>query len=132
MKRQFDRDVSLNEALVEAIPTSVLITTVLCFALSPGFDDLRLLLIGASGSADEMMFYFTFTVSLLSAGFGLAKCLKVGPARNIGEGGTLDGFLGGRFLAVFLSSLLTLLYKTFLIVLTCEMVHNKMAIDMVQ
>ena len=46
-------------------------------------------------------FYLTFSLSVFSASLGLAKCLKNGVARTIGEGGSLDGLLSCRHLLAF-------------------------------
>ena len=49
-------------------------------------------------------FATTYTVSIISAALGLAKCLKNGVARPIAPGGTLDGLLTGKFILAFLAS----------------------------
>ena len=46
-------------------------------------------------------FYITFSLSVISASLGLAKCLKNGVARTIGDGGCLDGLLSCRHLLAF-------------------------------
>ena len=48
-------------------------------------------------------FIITFSLSFFSASLGLAKCLKNGVARPIGDGGCLDGLLSARhLLALFI------------------------------
>ena len=46
-------------------------------------------------------FLITFSLSVFSASLGLAKCLKNGVARTIGDGGCLDGLLSWRHLLAF-------------------------------
>ena len=46
-------------------------------------------------------FLVTFSLSIFSASLGLAKCLKNGVARPIGDGGCLDGLLSCRHLLAF-------------------------------
>ena len=46
-------------------------------------------------------FFITFSLSVFSASLGLAKCLKNGVARPIGDGGLLDGLLSARHLLAF-------------------------------
>ena len=46
-------------------------------------------------------FIITFSLSVFSASLGLAKCLKNGVARTIGDGGCLDGLLSCRHLLAF-------------------------------
>merc|ERR1719494_1552485 len=57
------------------------------------------------------LFFVTFSTSALSAGLGLAKCLKVGPCRVLAEGGCLGGLLAPRFLLIFAACLLSLVGK---------------------
>ena len=47
-------------------------------------------------------FLITFLLSLLSASFGLAKCLKNGVAGTFKHGGVLDGLCSVQFLLAFL------------------------------
>lgn len=124
-KRKFERIISLNEALVEAIPTTLILTLFISFSFTTSGDNFRKIyeiIIGVKGSSDEWIFYFTYGSSLLSAGFGLAKCLKVGAAANMGEGGPLDGLLSAKFIVLFLSSTSILVFKAALIFFSCEMV----------
>ena len=44
------------------------------------------------------LFLITYSSSIISASFGMAKCLKVGVARTIGQEGMLDGYLTKKFL----------------------------------
>ena len=124
-KRKYERAISLNEALVEAIPTTLLLTSYTTIAFTSGsiFETIYEILIGVRGSADEWLFYISYGISILSAGFGLAKCLKVGVAANMGEGGLLDGFLSLKFIGLFLSSTSVLLFKASLIVFSCIFVR---------
>ena len=49
-------------------------------------------------------FLITYSLSIISASLGLAKCLKNGVARPIGAGGCLDGLLSARHLLAFFAS----------------------------
>merc|ERR1719273_1995888 len=60
---------------------------------------------------EATLFFVTFSTSALSAGLGLAKCLKVGPCRVLAEGGCLGGLLAPRFLLLFAACLLSLFGK---------------------
>ena len=53
-------------------------------------------------------FFTTYSISIISASLGLAKCLKNGVARPIGDGGCLDGLLSLRTGLAFFSSLFSL------------------------
>ena len=74
-KKHLERNVMENEIFTEAVPTT-LIMTFLIVLLSPRNSmDTHLL----AGSGYEVyLFIVTFSTSALSAGLGLAKCLKVG------------------------------------------------------
>merc|ERR1711934_953877 len=69
----------------------------------------RRMVMGDDG--DFTLFLVSFSTSVLSAGLGLAKCLKVGPCRVLAEGGCLGGLLAPRFLLIFAACLLSLLGK---------------------
>ena len=49
-------------------------------------------------------FLSTYIISVISASLGLAKCLKNGVARPIAPGGSLRGYLTGKFLLGFVAS----------------------------
>ena len=59
-------------------------------------------------SSDLIEFLITFFLSVFSASLGLAKCLKNGVARTIGDGGCLDGLLSCRHLLAFFACGLSL------------------------
>ena len=48
------------------------------------------------------LFPITFSLSLFSSSFGLAKCLKTGVAGTFQHGGVLDGLCSAQFLLAFL------------------------------
>ena len=56
-------------------------------------------------------FLITFSLSVFSASLGLAKCLKNGVARPIGDGGCLDGLLSPRHLLAFFACGLCLMAR---------------------
>ena len=51
---------------------------------------------------DSTQFWITFSLSLLSASIGLAKCLKNGVAGTFQSGGILDGLCSVQFILAFL------------------------------
>jgi hypothetical protein len=104
-KKNLERNLMEHEIFTEAVP-SALIMTFLMVVRSYGSADV---IIGRGTS--EILFYVSFTTSVLSAGLGLAKCLKVGPCRVLAEGGCLGGLLAPRFLLIFAACLLSLLGK---------------------
>ena len=59
----------------------------------------------------DTFFIFTYTISIISASFGLAKCIKVGVTRTIGPGGPLDGLLSSRFVVAFFACGLVLVSR---------------------
>ena len=61
------------------------------------------------GGFDE--FLIAFFLSVFSASLGLAKCLKNGVARPIGDGGCLDGLLSCRHLLAFFACALCLVAR---------------------
>ena len=62
------------------------------------------LILGKSWSTAKVEFFTTYALSIISAALGLAKCLKNGVARPIGDGGCLDGLLSVRTALAFLAS----------------------------
>ena len=52
-------------------------------------------------SDDVIEFLIAYSLSVFCASLGLAKCLKNGVARPIGDGGCLDGLLSCRHLLAF-------------------------------
>ena len=64
-----------------------------------------LTLLGLPGSESAVIeFYTKYAISIFSASLGLAKCLKNGVARPIAPGGSLRGYLTGKFLLGFVAS----------------------------
>ena len=97
-KRKFEREVPEGEVFLE----STFATFALTFMLR------RL---------DGNFFLFTLITSLLTAGLGMAKTLKVGPCRILPDDkGFLDGLLSLRFLLIFIACLATLIGKVVLFV----------------
>ena len=54
---------------------------------------------------NNLLFILTFSTSFLAVGVGEVKCLKFGVARIMGEGGSLDGLLTGKFTLSLISCL---------------------------
>ena len=109
LKRHFENLIGATEVFIEATP-SVLIQIVM-------YIDMRNERTGSSlyaimtpqqrwwhlGLDGGTILFITFATSILSASFGLAKSLKLGVCRTMGDGGTLDGLLSPRFLLAVLS-----------------------------
>jgi hypothetical protein len=109
-KKHLERNLMMNEIFTEAVPTSLIMTFLMAVVWSGSSKEQRLI-IGEYASDGYYLFFVAFTTSVLSAGLGLAKCLKVGPCRVLAEGGCLGGLLSPRFLHVFAACLLSLLGK---------------------
>ena len=77
-KKHLERNVMENEIFTEAVPTTIImtvITAVLVLSKASCSADSHLF----AGSVNEWpLFFVSFLTSALSAGLGLAKCLKVG------------------------------------------------------
>ena len=71
---------------------------------NPHSHSLRIFGVPSSQGVAIAEFFTTYTISIISAALGLAKCLKNGVARPIAPGGALDGLLSGKFLLAFLAS----------------------------
>ena len=75
-KKHLERNVMENEVFTEAVPSTLIMTFLMCvLVLSESLD--AQLLVGEDHGYGKTLFYFTFATSALSAGLGLAKCLKV-------------------------------------------------------
>ena len=66
-----------------------------------GQSSISKLFVGENWYVGFFEFLITFSLSVFSASLGLAKCLKNGVARPIGDGGCLDGLLSCRHLLAF-------------------------------
>ena len=55
-------------------------------------------------SDGNTQFLITYCLSVFSASFGLAKCLKTGVAGTFQHGGVLDGLCSAQFLLAFLGT----------------------------
>ena len=80
-KKHLERNVMENEIFTEAVPTTIIMTFLMAVLVVSNVvwgeyhPDTHLL----AGSGNELyLFFVTFSTSALSAGLGLAKCLKVG------------------------------------------------------
>ena len=86
-KRHFERNLMENEIFTEAVPSALIMTFLMVVNINclidgvcggnhhQSFGDS---IFGENGSLDVYLFFVSFTTSVLSAGLGLAKCLKVG------------------------------------------------------
>ena len=68
-KKHLERNLMENEIFTEAVPSALIMTFLMC-VVTPG-DNAQLVF------GEPVLFVVTFTTSVLSAGLGLAKCLKV-------------------------------------------------------
>ena len=75
-KKHLERNLMENEIFTEAVPSALIMTFLMVVNLwTEDEDDV----IGASvKGGSNYLFFVTFFTSVLSAGLGLAKCLKVG------------------------------------------------------
>ena len=74
-KKNLERNLMENEIFTEAVPSALIMTFLMAGA--PSSYKEKTFFIGEYYSPDYYLFYVTFSTSLLSAGLGLAKCLKV-------------------------------------------------------
>ena len=129
MKSEYEQNIALSEAFLEAVPTTLIIfiSSNLCKQNSKitiiflnSYSDFKLLLIyivvqavSSSEVSDgglrtiltddySTLSLITFFLSIFSSSFGLAKCLKTGVAGTFQHGGVLDGLCSGQFLLAFL------------------------------
>ena len=78
-KEHFERNVMENEIYTEAVPTSLVMTLIAAALNQQSYtEDETTLFLGGKRSMDRTLFWVTFSTSVLSAGLGLAKSLKVG------------------------------------------------------
>ena len=71
-KKNLERNLMENEIFTEAVPSALIMTFLMVVNYGRSGD----VIVGKG--KDEILFFVTFTTSVLSAGLGLAKCLKVG------------------------------------------------------
>ena len=142
-KKIFDQELGLLETCLESVPSTYIITVIwfsafngenldtifpinlIVFVTAKSSDDSLpsiifnqdspTLFTGIFGGIPTDEFFTTYTISIISAALGLAKCLKNGVARPIAPGGTLDGLLTGKFLVAFLASAVVMVTRGFCI-----------------
>ena len=102
MKKNLDSNISQFEVGLESVRTLIIL-------FNYG-------IISWLGKRD-LKFLVTFVTSLLTAGLGMAKCLKLGVARIMGEGGPVDGLLSGQFILTVIACLGGLGVKCFFLIL---------------
>ena len=83
-KKHLERNLMENEIFTEAVPSALIMTFLMvvnridCLARGSCGDNAdAVLVIGEPGSTGSYLFLVSFATSVLSAGLGLAKCLKV-------------------------------------------------------
>ena len=97
-KLEYEKNIGLVEAFLEAVPTT--------FIIFLAFYDYDETLNSILTEGDSTQFLITFSLSVFSASFGLAKCLKNGVAGTFQPGGVLDGLCSVQFLLAFLGKLI--------------------------
>ena len=90
MQKLFEQNVSLLEAFLEAVPTTLILLVL------KGEPDTFL-----NPSDSLRITTLKFFSSLISASLGLARCLIIGVAGVIAQKGPFDGLLSGRFILAF-------------------------------
>ena len=107
-KTEYEREVSLFEPFLESAPTALVMTIILI--MSSGSED-GIAITGRPGSSNWVLFMVSWPISLYSASFGLAKCLKVGVCRILGDQGPLGGLVTPGFLMAFCAAFCGLFSK---------------------
>ena len=119
-KKLFERELHLTEVFVESVPTVLILT----HFLSTNWEHEVLFknrtpAVSLWEKTQIVRFYTFFSISVFSAAFGLAKCLKVGVCRTMGEDGLFGGLLSGRFLLAMLASITVLILKGLTLTTVC-------------
>ena len=102
-KSEYEQNIGLSEAFLEAVPTTFIIflayfrTTYATHDIYREHKFTKILIDDA-----PIQFIITLSLSLFSASFGLARCLKNGVAGTFQPGGVLDGLCSVQFLLAFL------------------------------
>ena len=89
LKKNLDSNISQFEVGLESVPTLIILFN---YGFISGFKTYA----KPPSAKFDVLFFVTFSTSLLAAGLGMAKCLKLGVARIMGEGGPIDGLLSGK------------------------------------
>ena len=107
-KKKMMRDVLSTEPYLEAWP-SVMITTGIWMGELIRFRRNENDVFGELGSI-KMGFYFSYSISILTASLGLTKLLLVGPCPILSDKGLLNGLFTWRFFLCFLGVLIQHMY----------------------
>ena len=105
---------TVSEPFLESIPQIHILLVILSQTLTNSSHEL---VVGKSRS-DQILFWTTFSLSVFSATFGIAKFLKVGPCCLVSSHGPLGGLGSIGFLTLMLNIASTLLLKGILLVLS--------------
>ena len=97
---------------MEAVPQVLLLISFWCL------DD-RAIGVNSRGMENQLLFWVTFVTSVLSAGFGLTKFLKLGPCRLLGGYGKIS------FLLVMLNMIGVLVIKGFSLALVRSVFNHQ-------
>ena len=105
-KKQYEENIGLHEVFLESVPTAFIISIIMVSAGKDPFSSLGNILWSFHGTFIDGIseFFLTFSLSLISASLGMARCLKNGVARPIAVGGSLDGLLSARHLLALFAS----------------------------
>ena len=99
MRRKFERELSEVEVFLEAAFTTFTMTFTQEMFFSERENNLRA---GYHLGPESNLLWITFYTSLITAGLGMGKSLKVGVCKILPEKGLLSGFLSLRFIFIFL------------------------------
>jgi len=125
-KKKFERDGTEAEVFLESVMTTFVMTYILTIdSRNPDSNSRAQTHLGTYNG----LALFTYFTSIISAGLGMAKSLKVGPCRILPDKGLLGGLLTGRFLLIFLSCTISLLSKAFFLMRSqnCSTSDNRLS-----
>ena len=106
-KGQFQRNITQYEVFCESVPSTFIIGYLVVQAAILRKPSLKHL-IDVNSKADVVLFGFSLGSSFLSAAFGMAKSLNVGPCRILALAkSTIQGLLSPRFILIFFSIAVT-------------------------
>ena len=106
----------ISEAFIESVPQAHILIAIWAVNQGRGCD--------SPVQQGDGLFLVTFSLSVLSATFGVAKFIKSGPARMINNEKCLMGFCSATFILLFLNIAATLVGRGFIIGTFVETQYN--------